>query len=57
MKYLAIALLLVPANVGCAAIPGDGSLIEAMRARAPACECTVSVACGAQGAHEQGSGE
>ncbi len=50
MKYLALALLLVPANVGCAAIPGDGSLLEAMQSEgAPetqACECTVSVSCG-----------
>ena len=28
MKYLLLLLLLVPANVGCAALPMDGSLIK-----------------------------
>lgn len=28
MKYLLLLLLLVPANVGCAALPMDGSLLK-----------------------------
>ena len=28
MKYLLLLLLLVPANVGCAALPMDGSLVK-----------------------------
>lgn len=39
MKYILLLLLLVPANVGCAALPMDGSLLNKVTAkeeRAPA---------------------
>ena len=33
MKYLLLLLLLVPANVGCAALPMDGSVLKKVTAK------------------------
>ena len=44
MKYLLLLLLLVPANVGCAALPMDGSFLKKVAAkeeRAPAIKATA----------------
>jgi len=44
LKYLLLLLLLVPANVGCASLPMDGSLLKkvAGKEQGPACECRTS---------------
>ena len=44
MKYLLLLLLLVPGNVGCAALPMDGSLLKkvASKEQGPVCECSTS---------------
>jgi hypothetical protein len=42
MKYLLLLLLLVPANVGCAALPYDGSVLREVVDQNPqgaACRC------------------
>ena len=46
MKYLLLLLLLVPANVGCASLPLDGSALGALKSdQEEACNCEVQVTC------------
>ena len=44
MKYLLLLLLLVPANVGCAALPVDGSLLKRVAAKEQTASAIKAVA-------------